>query len=179
MWVEERGLGGSTGCPQAGCGVRKGRLPDIVRSGGLHSLFGNLVVVELKRDTFAGYADLQSIRYAAMVSTMTIEQFSTTTLTTTKEIREYRLQGNNCATQRRLGRTGRDHQLIEAGACWIDRYSMSIEEDPRNRDSRNLTLGELIRNSPANRKAALIPGHGAGRRPRPSMGRPCWVAKVR
>ena len=35
---------------------------------------GNLVVVELKRDSFAGYADLQSIRYAAMVSTMTIEQ---------------------------------------------------------------------------------------------------------
>lgn len=49
---------------------------------------GNLVVVEFKRDTFAGYADLQSIRYAAMVSTMTMEQFSTTTLTTTKEIRE-------------------------------------------------------------------------------------------
>ena len=35
---------------------------------------GNLVVVELKRDLFAGYADLQSIRYAAMVSTMTVEQ---------------------------------------------------------------------------------------------------------
>ena len=35
---------------------------------------GNLVVVELKRDPFAGYADLQSIRYAAMVSTMTIDQ---------------------------------------------------------------------------------------------------------
>ena len=35
---------------------------------------GNLVVVELKRDSFAGYADLQSIRYAAMISTMTIEQ---------------------------------------------------------------------------------------------------------
>jgi hypothetical protein len=35
---------------------------------------GNLVVVELKRDSFAGHADLQSLRYAAMVSTMTIEQ---------------------------------------------------------------------------------------------------------
>ncbi|MEO0779851.1 MAG: hypothetical protein AAF146_25050 [Bacteroidota bacterium] len=35
---------------------------------------GNLVVVELKRDAFAGYADLQSIRYAAMVSSMTIEK---------------------------------------------------------------------------------------------------------
>jgi len=34
---------------------------------------GNLVVVELKRDSYAGYADLQAIRYAAMVSTMTIE----------------------------------------------------------------------------------------------------------
>lgn len=34
---------------------------------------GNLVVVELKRDAAAGYADLQSIRYAAMVSSMTIE----------------------------------------------------------------------------------------------------------
>jgi hypothetical protein len=35
---------------------------------------GKLVVVELKRSSFADYADLQSIRYAAMVSTMTIEQ---------------------------------------------------------------------------------------------------------
>ncbi len=35
---------------------------------------GNLVVVELKRDSFGGYAELQAIRYAAMVSTMTIEQ---------------------------------------------------------------------------------------------------------
>ena len=34
---------------------------------------GKLVVVELKRSSFADYADLQSIRYAAMVSTMTIE----------------------------------------------------------------------------------------------------------
>ena len=34
---------------------------------------GNLVIVELKRDSYAGYADLQAIRYAAMVSTMTIE----------------------------------------------------------------------------------------------------------
>ena len=34
---------------------------------------GNLVVVELKRDSAAGYADLQAIRYAAMVSSMTIE----------------------------------------------------------------------------------------------------------
>lgn len=34
---------------------------------------GNLVVVELKRDPSAGYADLQAIRYAAMVSSMTIE----------------------------------------------------------------------------------------------------------
>lgn len=35
---------------------------------------GNLVVVELKRDSFAGYADLQAIRYAAMVSSMTINK---------------------------------------------------------------------------------------------------------
>jgi hypothetical protein len=35
---------------------------------------GNIVVVELKRDSYAGYADLQSIRYAAMVSSMTIEK---------------------------------------------------------------------------------------------------------
>jgi len=34
---------------------------------------GNLVVIELKRDSFAGFADLQAIRYAAMVSAMTIE----------------------------------------------------------------------------------------------------------
>jgi len=35
---------------------------------------GNLVVVELKRDPAAGYADLQAIRYAAMVSSMTIDK---------------------------------------------------------------------------------------------------------
>lgn len=35
---------------------------------------GNLVVVELKRDPFSGYADLQAIRYAAMVSSMTIDK---------------------------------------------------------------------------------------------------------
>jgi hypothetical protein len=35
---------------------------------------GNLVVVELKRDPVAGYADLQALRYAAMVSSMTIEK---------------------------------------------------------------------------------------------------------
>ncbi len=35
---------------------------------------GNLVIVELKRDSYAGHADLQAIRYAAMISTMTIEQ---------------------------------------------------------------------------------------------------------
>ncbi len=34
---------------------------------------GNLVVVELKRDSAAGLADLQAIRYAAMVSSMTID----------------------------------------------------------------------------------------------------------
>lgn len=34
---------------------------------------GNIVVIELKRDPLAGYADLQSIRYAAMVSSLTIE----------------------------------------------------------------------------------------------------------
>ena len=33
---------------------------------------GNLVVVEFKRDNHAGYADLQAIRYAAMVSAMSI-----------------------------------------------------------------------------------------------------------
>lgn len=35
---------------------------------------GNLVVVELKRDSAAGYSDLQAIRYAAMVSSMTIDK---------------------------------------------------------------------------------------------------------
>ncbi len=35
---------------------------------------GNLVVIELKRDSVAGYADLQAIRYAAMVSSMTIDK---------------------------------------------------------------------------------------------------------
>ncbi|RYU84434.1 PDDEXK family nuclease [Hymenobacter persicinus] len=35
---------------------------------------GNLVVVELKRDGLASYADLQALRYAAMVSTMTVEK---------------------------------------------------------------------------------------------------------
>ncbi|MGE0680910.1 MAG: hypothetical protein AB7P69_08410 [Candidatus Binatia bacterium] len=35
---------------------------------------GNWVVVELKRDAAAGYADLQAIRYAAMISSMTIEK---------------------------------------------------------------------------------------------------------
>lgn len=35
---------------------------------------GNLVVIELKRDVLAAYADLQSIRYAAMISAMTIEK---------------------------------------------------------------------------------------------------------
>ena len=34
---------------------------------------GNLVVVELKRDSAGGYEDLQAIRYAAMVSSMTVE----------------------------------------------------------------------------------------------------------
>jgi len=35
---------------------------------------GNLVVVELKRDGLASYADLQALRYAAMVSVMTVER---------------------------------------------------------------------------------------------------------
>lgn len=35
---------------------------------------GNLVVIELKRDSAAGYADLQALRYAAMVSSMTIDK---------------------------------------------------------------------------------------------------------
>lgn len=34
---------------------------------------GNLVIIELKRDSVAGHADLQAIRYAAMVSSMTVE----------------------------------------------------------------------------------------------------------
>jgi hypothetical protein len=34
---------------------------------------GNLVVIELKRDSAAGYADLQALRYAAMVSSMTVD----------------------------------------------------------------------------------------------------------
>ncbi len=33
----------------------------------------NLVIVELKRDSAAGYADLQALRYAAMVSSMTVD----------------------------------------------------------------------------------------------------------
>ena len=33
-----------------------------------------MVVVELKRDSVSGYADLQAIRYAAMVSSMTIDK---------------------------------------------------------------------------------------------------------
>lgn len=37
---------------------------------------GNLVVVEIKRDPYAGYADLQAIRYAAMVSTMTVDKLA-------------------------------------------------------------------------------------------------------
>jgi hypothetical protein len=37
---------------------------------------GNLVVVELKRDPLAGYADLQALRYAAMVSSMTMEKLA-------------------------------------------------------------------------------------------------------
>ncbi|MER2511421.1 MAG: hypothetical protein ABTQ25_03200 [Nitrosomonas ureae] len=37
---------------------------------------GNLVVVEIKRDPYAGYADLQAVRYAAMVSAMTIEKLA-------------------------------------------------------------------------------------------------------
>jgi hypothetical protein len=35
---------------------------------------GNLVVIELKRDATAGFADLQAIRYAAMVSSMTVDR---------------------------------------------------------------------------------------------------------
>ncbi len=35
---------------------------------------GKLVVIELKRDSAAGYADLQAIRYAAMVSSMTVDK---------------------------------------------------------------------------------------------------------
>lgn len=35
---------------------------------------GNLVVIELKRDEHASYADLQALRYAAMVSSMTLEK---------------------------------------------------------------------------------------------------------
>lgn len=34
---------------------------------------GNLVIIELKRDQAAGYADLQALRYAAMTSTLTLE----------------------------------------------------------------------------------------------------------
>ena len=37
---------------------------------------GNLVVVEIKRDPYAGYADLQAIRYAAMVSAMTVDKLA-------------------------------------------------------------------------------------------------------
>lgn len=35
---------------------------------------GNLVVIEFKRDLKAGYAELQAIRYAAMISSMTIDE---------------------------------------------------------------------------------------------------------
>jgi hypothetical protein len=34
---------------------------------------GNLVIVELKRDSLAGYADLQALRYAAMISSLTLK----------------------------------------------------------------------------------------------------------
>lgn len=34
---------------------------------------GNLVIIELKRDSMAGYADLQAIRYAALISTLTLK----------------------------------------------------------------------------------------------------------
>ncbi|RCR71273.1 hypothetical protein [Larkinella punicea] len=34
---------------------------------------GNLVIIELKRDGYAGFADLQALRYAAMVSSMRLE----------------------------------------------------------------------------------------------------------
>lgn len=37
---------------------------------------GRLVVVEIKRDSAAGYADLQALRYAAMVSSMTVESLT-------------------------------------------------------------------------------------------------------
>jgi hypothetical protein len=37
---------------------------------------GNLVVIELKRDPLAGFADLQALRYAAMISSMTIEKLA-------------------------------------------------------------------------------------------------------
>lgn len=33
---------------------------------------GHLVIIELKRDSYAGYADLQAIRYAALLSTVTV-----------------------------------------------------------------------------------------------------------
>ena len=36
---------------------------------------GNLVIIELKRNSAARYADLQAIRYAAMVSSMAVELF--------------------------------------------------------------------------------------------------------
>jgi RecB family endonuclease NucS len=47
---------------------------------------GSLVVIELKRDLFAGYADLQSIRYAAMISAMTIEKLLPYYITYQKKI---------------------------------------------------------------------------------------------
>lgn len=37
---------------------------------------GKLVVVEIKRDSAAGYADLQALRYAAMVSSMSVESLA-------------------------------------------------------------------------------------------------------
>lgn len=37
---------------------------------------GNLVVIELKRDEAAGHADLQAIRYAAMMSSMTLDSLA-------------------------------------------------------------------------------------------------------
>ncbi|HTF71876.1 MAG TPA: endonuclease NucS domain-containing protein [Edaphobacter sp.] len=37
---------------------------------------GNLVVIELKRDPLSGFADLQALRYAAMVSSMTLEKLA-------------------------------------------------------------------------------------------------------
>jgi hypothetical protein len=60
---------------------------------------GNLVVIELKRDPFAGYADLQAVRYAAMVSSMTIDGLVPHYVSYRKRYYEEKLSDEEARTQ--------------------------------------------------------------------------------